>query len=81
MAKQGHGASTELFRKVIDKGNKRYTIRAFSNARGKALEIREFSHGRDNLIVIPDDHAEEVLDTVDEALELLEKANAPRPKK
>lgn len=66
------GKPTDLFRKVIEAGDKRYTIRSFSNARGKAVEVREFAHGRENLIVIPSEHADSVMDTIDEALEACE---------
>lgn len=63
-----------LYEKRVVCGEKTFTVRTLNNHRGKAVEIREFAHGRDNIIVLPVEGLDEILSAVDEAEEALAQA-------
>lgn len=60
-------------REVVAEG-KRFVVRGISNHRGKALEIREYSHGRDNIVVFPHGGVDEILEAIAKGIDALDSA-------
>lgn len=67
-----HSKTNVVATREVEANSKRFVLRGISNQRGKALEVREISHGRENLIVIPMDAVDGLLDAAEEVMGELE---------
>jgi len=54
--------------------DKRFVVRGIANRRGKAIEIREFANGRENMVVIALQDVDKLFNATDNVMEELEKS-------
>lgn len=64
--------STEVGKHTVEHGDKKFVVRGIANHRGKAVEIVEFSHGRENRVVIPFDAIDKLFDRTEDVMDALE---------